>query len=50
LPFIHKANIELKKIQNEGAHRYYLLTAMFGERVYKAYLEWCEEARIILKG
>jgi DNA-binding PadR family transcriptional regulator len=50
LPFLQKANIELKKIQGEETHRYYLLTAMFGERVYKAYLEWCEEAKKILEG
>jgi DNA-binding PadR family transcriptional regulator len=49
LPFLKKANIELKKIQSEEAHRYYLLTAMFGELVYSAYLKWCEEAKKMLK-
>jgi DNA-binding PadR family transcriptional regulator len=49
LPFLQKAILDLKGVQDEEAHRYYLLTAMFGERVYKAYLEWCEEARKILE-
>lgn len=30
------------------AHKYYLLTAMFGVKVYNAYLEWCMEAEKIL--
>ncbi|MGJ7922182.1 hypothetical protein [Neobacillus sp. LXY-4] len=31
------------------AHKYYLLTGMFGKRVYETYLEWCEDARKILE-
>jgi DNA-binding PadR family transcriptional regulator len=51
LPYLKGAVSELKKIQKgEEAHRYYLLTAMFGEKVYKTYLEWCEEAKKILEG
>lgn len=39
----------LKRIQDtEESHRYYLLTAMFGVKVYCAYLEWCAEAKLIL--
>ena len=49
LPFLQQATRKLQGIQDEKAHRYYLLTAMFGERVYKAYLEWCEEAKRILE-
>jgi DNA-binding PadR family transcriptional regulator len=51
LPSLEGAVCELKKIQKEEeVHRYYMLTAMFGEKVYKAYLEWCEEAKKILEG
>lgn len=42
---VHK----LTQIQDtEEAHKYFLLTAMFGERVYRAYLEWCKDAEKIL--
>ena len=34
---------------SEDAREYYMLTAMFGVKVYKAYLEWCEEAKDILQ-
>lgn len=30
-------------------HLYYLLTVMFGEKVYKAYLDWAEEAIELLR-
>ena len=51
LPYLQGAVHELTKIQDdEEAHKYYLLTAMFGKRIYEAYLEWCEEARKILGG
>lgn len=40
----------LKKVKdNEKAHQYYLLTVKFGIQTYRAYLEWCEEAKIILE-
>lgn len=40
---------ELSKIQDdEEAHKYFLLTAMFGEMVYETYLEWCKYAGEIL--
>lgn len=49
LPLLQGAVNELQKIQGEEkTHTYYMLTAMFGERVYKTYLEWCEEAKKIL--
>jgi len=37
-------------LDQDDAHRYYHLTAMFGVRVYQAYLEWCADARRELKG
>ncbi len=50
LPYLQGAVHELAKIQDDGeAHKYFLLTAMFGKRVYEAYLEWCEDARKILE-
>jgi DNA-binding PadR family transcriptional regulator len=30
-------------------HLYYLLTVMFGQKVYKAYIDWAEEALDLLK-
>ncbi len=41
------ANLERVK-EEEDAHLYYLLTVSFGEKVYRTYLEWCEEAKIML--
>lgn len=35
--------------ETQEAHLYYLLTAKFGVKTYEAYLEWCEEARNLLK-
>jgi len=40
----------LSHLNEEETHKYYMLTAMFGEKVYQAYLEWCQEARKILEG
>lgn len=49
LPFLIGSVKTLEKIKDtEEAHKYYLLTAMFGEKVFKAYLEWCVEAEKIL--
>ena len=51
LPYLQGAVHELTKIQDdEEAHKYFLLTAMFGNMVYEVYLEWCEYARKILRG
>ncbi len=50
LPLLEGAVKELEKIKDtDETHLYYLLTAMFGVKVYKSYLEWCEEAAGILK-
>lgn len=41
----------LEYIEDENiSHLYYLLTARFGEKSYEAYLDWCEEAKKVLKG
>lgn len=57
--FEHKTEIELhfltgaadalrKHISNDDAHKYYLLTVEFGIKTYRAYLQWCREAKAIL--
>lgn len=33
------------ELDSEEAHEFYMLTAMFGTKMYTAYLEWCEEAK-----
>lgn len=33
----------------DDTHKYYLLTAEFGIKTYRAYLEWCKEAKEMLK-
>lgn len=49
LPYLQGTVNKLSKIQNdEEAHKYFLLTAMFGERMYEAYLKWCSDAEKIL--
>ncbi len=49
LPYLLKAEQTLKDCLNEdAAHKYYLLTAEFGIKTYQAYLEWCEEAKNFL--
>lgn len=51
LPYLQGAVHELTKVQDdEEEHKYYLLTAMFGKRIYEVYLEWCEYAKKILGG
>jgi hypothetical protein len=46
LPYLRGAVRGLSKIQDdEKDHKYFLLTAMFGEKVYEAYLQWCEYAK-----
>ena len=49
LPFLLGAEKNLKGCLNEDtAHRFYLLTVEFGIKTYRAYLEWCEEAKKFL--
>lgn len=40
----------LENLQDEPAHRYYILTVKFGIKTYQAYLEWCKEAVEQLEG
>ena len=50
LPFLIGATEVLKKgISEDDTHKYYLLTAEFGVKTYQAYLEWCREAKVMLK-
>lgn len=35
-------------IDADDTHKYYLLTVEFGIKTYRAYLEWCEEAKAML--
>lgn len=50
LPFLMGATEVLKKsISEDEAHKYYLITAEFGVKTYQAYLEWCKEAKAMLK-
>lgn len=39
----YKANLE-NVFQENSDHLYYYLTVLFGEHIYKAYLEWADEA------
>ena len=48
LPLIKRSIATLKSIQGEEDHKYYMLTAMFGEKVFEAYLEWCTMAKEML--
>lgn len=51
LPYLIKTEQTLRSIQDKGAaHQYYRLTALFGVKVYGAYIEWCAEAEQILTG
>lgn len=50
LPYLLEAETILRNnIDEDSTHRYYLLTVEFGIRTYQAYLEWCEEARALLR-
>lgn len=50
LQYLLIAEKTLKKIQSEDeTHKYYLLTVMFGIKSYRAYLDWCKEAKCILE-
>ncbi|MHB8063192.1 MAG: PadR family transcriptional regulator [Ruminiclostridium sp.] len=50
LPFLEDAVNELEKMKDtDEAHLYYMMTAMFGVKVYGAYLEWCDEIKQIIE-
>ncbi len=51
LPYLLHAEKALNQnLQNDIAHKYYLLTVEFGIKTYQTYLEWCKEARKLLAG
>ncbi len=58
--FEEKTKEELKKVEEyaeilrtivaeDENHKYYLLTAEFGIKTYKAYLSWCRDARKMIQ-
>lgn len=48
LPLLQGAVKTLEALGEDDTHKYYMLTAMFGVKVYNAFLEWCDEAKQIL--
>ena len=51
LPYLLRAKTILNKnLNDDTAHKYYLLTVEFGIKTYQTYLEWCKEARKLLAG
>lgn len=36
-------------LDDDPAHKYYLLTVEFGIKTYRTYLEWCKEAKNLLE-
>lgn len=49
LPYlIGAADVLRNNIEIDDTHKYYLLTVEFGIKTYRAYLEWCKEAKIML--
>ena len=50
LPYLLGTEKVLKDcLDDDTAHKYYLLTVEFGIKTYRTYLEWCEEAKNILR-
>lgn len=50
LPYLFHAESVLKEcLQDDAAHKYYLLTVKFGIKTYQTYLEWCKDARELLE-
>lgn len=47
---IGAADVLKKNTSQDDTHKYYLLTVEFGIKTYRAYLEWCKEAKEMLKG
>lgn len=49
LPYLTgAADILRNNIEMDDTHKYYLLTVEFGIKTYRAYLEWCKEAKAML--
>lgn len=50
IPYLLNTEQTLEKYSdNDKSHKYYLLTVKFGIQTYRAYLEWCKAAEMILK-
>lgn len=50
LPYLMSAEEILSRhTDSDEIHKYYLLTVRFGIKTYRTYLEWCSEARAMLK-
>ncbi len=51
LQYLQKTVKTLEAVSdNDSSHFYYLLTARFGVKAYRAYLEWCSEVKTDLNG
>ncbi|MCM1214593.1 MAG: PadR family transcriptional regulator [Lachnospiraceae bacterium] len=50
LYLLHAETILNKVLNEDTAHKYYLLTIEFGIKTYQTYLEWCKEAKKLLAG
>lgn len=49
LPYLIDAASTLRNnLAMDDTHKYYLLTVEFGIKTYRAYLEWCKEAKAML--
>ena len=49
MPYLLGTADTLKKcVDEDPAHKYYLLTVEFGLKTYQAYLEWCKAAKALL--
>lgn len=49
LPYLNTAKKVLQDcLEEDNAHKYYLLTVEFGIKTYTGYLEWCKEAKKLL--
>jgi DNA-binding PadR family transcriptional regulator len=46
---LYRSNLE-KVLKDDKDHLYYYLTVLFGQKIYKAYMEWSEEATKLLQG
>lgn len=48
LDLLRAETILNKSLNDESAHKYYLITVEFGVKTYQTYLEWCKEAKKLL--
>lgn len=49
LPYLLSAEKTLKQhLNDDAAHKYYLITVELGVKTYHTYLEWCKEAKKLL--